>query len=698
MAQVLAVVGTDTEAGKTVVSAALVAALRARGVMAAGVKPVATGVAPGDAGEDATLLARASGLRPDECLLQGFLLPRSPLAAARAENAAVDMDALLHALRVCAAAPGLDLLLVEGVGGLLVPLTERHTVRDLVRSLGAPALVVGRAGLGTIGHCALTVEAARNAGIEVAGVVLCDTTGDVDAAFAAENAAQVAAQCDVPVLGVLPHVAATDDINALARAAEEALDLDALQSALRARAGDARAAADAEVVQLDRRHLWHPFTQTSEWLAEEPVVVQRGEGCWLVDAQGRRYLDGVASLWANVHGHAHPRLDAALRAQAGRIAHSTFLGLTHEPGARLAAELCAVAPQGLTRVFYSEAGAAAVEVALRVALLAHRHRGDLRRTRFVSLVEAYHGDTPGAVSVGRSEPFHRGLDPLLFDAVRVPPPQVFVRDQQCDADDAERRSLDALRDTLQAHGDSVAALVVEPRMQGAAGMWPHHDSWLQAAAAMARDAGALVICDEVATGFGRTGDMFASAGAGVAPDILTVGKGLTGGYLPLAATLVGEELFELFTAPYAEHRTLYYGHTYTGNPLACAVARESLALFAQEDTLSRARALADRLAALLAPLHALPHVAQVRQRGVMAGIELCRGGLDQPFDPALRVGRQVVLAARRRGVVVRPLGDVVVLNPPLSLSDAEASLLVEAVAESVVEVGAGLMLHALVQP
>lgn len=698
MAPILAVVGTDTEVGKTVVSAAVVAALRERGIRAVGVKPLATGVTPGDAGEDATLLAQASGVRPDECLLQGFALPRSPLAAARAEHAAVGIDALLHALRRRAAAPGLDLLVVEGVGGLLVPLTEQHTVRDLVRSLGAPAVVVGRAGLGTIGHCALTVEAARSAGIEVAGVVLCDTTGDVDAEFAAENAAQVAAQCGVRALGVLPHVAAIDDINALAAAAAEALDLDALQAALRRHTDEARAAADAEVVQLDRRHAWHPFTQTSEWLDEDPVVVQRGEGCWLVDAQGRRHLDGVASLWANVHGHAHPRLDAALRAQTGRIAHSTFLGLTHEPGARLAAELCAAAPEGLTRVFYSEAGAAAVEVALRIALLAQRHRGERQRTRFVSLVEAYHGDTPGAVSVGRSEPFHRGLDPLLFDVLRVPPPQVFVRDQRCDAGDAERRSLDTLRATLQAHGDSVAALVVEPRMQGAAGMWPHRDTWLQRAAQLARDAGALVICDEVATGFGRTGDMFASAGAGVAPDILTVGKGLTAGYLPLSATLVREELFALFTAPYAEHRTLYYGHTYTGNPLACAVARESLALFAEEDTLSRARALADRLALLLAPLQALPHVAQVRQRGVMVGIELCQGGLDEPFDPALRVGRQVILAARRRGVIVRPLGDVVVLNPPLVLSDAEASLLVEAVAESIVEVGAGLMLHALVQP
>lgn len=683
-APILAVVGTDTEAGKTAVSAALVAALRARGVVVEAVKPVATGVAPGEAGEDATLLARAAGMQPQDALLAGFALPRSPLAAARAEGRSVDVDALVRTVRDRAERPELEVLLVEGVGGVLVPLTERATVRDLVRRLDARVVVVGRAGLGTIGHCAMTVEACRDGGLPLAGVILSDVDGSTPAEFAAENAAQIAAQCGVPVLGVLPHVADISDMNALAAAAESSLDLDALLAALRAPLLDTD-----EVVRLDRAHAWHPFTQTSEWLDDDPLVVHRGEGCHLVDSEGRRYLDGVASLWANVHGHAHPRLDAALREQAGRIAHSTFLGLTHEPGARLAAELCAVAPPGLTRVFYSEAGAAAVEVALRVALLAQRHRGEPRRTRFVSLVEAYHGDTPGAVSVGRSEPFHTGLDPLLFETLRVPPPHRLERDG-FDTAEAEQRSLDALARTLRDNYGQVAALVIEPRMQGAAGMWPHGDAWLRRATAMARDAGALVICDEVATGFGRTGDMFASAGAGVEPDIMSVGKGLTGGYLPLSATLVREEIFDRFTAPYGEHRTLYYGHTYTGNPLACAVARASLALFDEEDTLSRARALADRLAMLLAPVAALPHVAQVRQRGVMCGIELCAGGLDEPFDPALRVGRRVILAARRRGVVVRPLGDVVVLNPPLVLGDAEASLLVEAVAESIVEVCSAL--------
>jgi adenosylmethionine-8-amino-7-oxononanoate aminotransferase len=269
----------------------------------------------------------------------------------------------------------------------------------------------------------------------------------------------------------------------------------------------------------------------------------------------------------------------------------------------------------------------------------------------------------------------------------VPPPQLVRARQGGDsAEAAERGALAALRRAVEEVGDRLAAIVIEPRVQGAAGIWPHSDDWLRAVAAEARRCGALLICDEVATGFGRTGDLFACGGAGVEPDILTLGKGLSGGYLPLSATLVGDDLFDLFTAPYPEHRTLYYGHTFTANPLACAVSRASLALFEEEGTLERARALGRRLGDRLGEIAGLPGVTEVRRCGVMAGIELGGGALDRPFDPALRVGRQVILAARRRGVIVRPLGDVVVINPPLVMADAEADLLVEAIAESIVEV------------
>ena len=651
------------------VAAGLTNALKLRGLSVDAVKLVATGTADGEPGDDAELLGAASGRPAADSVLAAFVLPRSPLAAATAEGRTIDTDALVAAVRE--RARRVDVLVLEGAGGLLVPLTRRHTIADVFRTLDVETVIVGRAGLGTINHCALTVQVARDRGLRVAGVVLSNALDD-DAAFAAENATQISAQCDVPVLGVVPRIATPRDIASISDACSAHIDIDALVHS----ASDA-VVQRARTVTADHAHVWHPFTQTMEWLDEEPLVIRSGEGCWLIDEDGRRYLDGVASLWANVHGHAHPVLDRALREQAGRLAHGTFLGQTHAPGALLAEELARLTPAGLDRVFYSEAGAAAVEVALRVALLAHARRGNRTRTRFLSLQDSYHGDTAGAVSVGRSEPFHHGLDPLLFDVVRIPPPHA----------GGEERSLAALDAALATQGDTLAAFVVEPRMQGAAGMLPHSDGWLRTATARARDAGLLIVYDEVATGFGRTGDMFACLGAGVTPDILVLGKGLSGGYLPLSATVVTEELYDLFTGPYAEHRTLYYGHTYSGNPLACAVARASLGLFAAERTVERGRELATALTRELRALEQYDLVAEVRQRGVMAGIQL-RGRSGARLDPALRMGRRVTLAARSRGVIVRPLGDVVVINPPLVMSAAEAARLVAAVAESIEEAGA----------
>jgi adenosylmethionine-8-amino-7-oxononanoate aminotransferase len=661
MGRIVAVTGTGTGVGKTVLTASLCAALRDRGVDCRAIKAVATGVVPGEDGEDAELLRSVSG--GARAVLETFELARSPLAAAAAEGRELDVEVLARSVEALAAE--CDLLLVEGVGGLLVPLTPRQTVRDLLRRLDAEVVIAALPGLGTINHTALTVDATRAGGLRLLGVVLVDVMGGEDPELVAENAGRIATQCDTPVLGVLPHLGDAAGVAALA-AAGEALDLAALLAV--------RPDPTETVVAADRHHAWHPFTQTSEWQEESPLVVRSGEGCWLVDESGRRYLDGISSLWCTVHGHAHPALDRAARDQLGRIAHSTFLGQTHAPGALLAEELAAVAPAGLVRVFYCEAGAAAVEAGLRIALLAQRHAGHAERTHFVALGDAYHGDTAGAVSVGRSEPFHTGLDPILFPAHTIPSPHL-----------DEAASLRALAGLLDRRGSEVAALIVEPRVQAASGMLTHSDGWLRDAAGLARRHGALLIADEVATGFGRTGDLFAVAGAGVLPDILCLGKGLSGGYLPLSAVLVTEEIFDRFTGAPTEHRTLYYGHTYTGNPLACAVARASLRLFDEERTLESARRLAATLGRLLDTRVAeLPGVHQVRRRGVMSGIELRRDG--SPFPPELRVGRRVILAARDRGVVVRPLADTIVLNPPLTLSDGEAELLVTTVGEAISEV------------
>ena len=445
---------------------------------------------------------------------------------------------------------------------------------------------------------------------------------------------------------------------------------------------------NVDVADLDRRFLWHPFTQMRDWLTGEPLVIESAEGNHLIDAQGRRYLDGVSSLWCNVHGHRHPMLDAAVRAQLDRVAHTTMLGLTHPGAAELAARLVPLAPKGLTRVFYSDAGATAVEIALKIAFQACQLRGDTKRTRFASLVEAYHGDTIGAIAVGYSETFHRFYRPLLFDVLRLTPPHLFRWRDGMTEEAACAAAIDEARTKLRAHGHELAALIVEPLVQGAAGMWMHPPEYLAELAKLAREAGTLLICDEVATGFGRTGTFFACEQAGVSPDLLCVGKGITGGYLPLAATFASEALFEAFLAPYEDFVAFFHGHTYTGNPLACAAGLASLDVFDQEQTMTHvqglARVLGEKLEREIAPL---AHVGDVRRRGLMTGIELVQDRATRAAYPsAARIGHRVCDAVRKHGVILRPLGPVIVLMPPLSLRMDELDLLVSATAKAILEV------------
>jgi adenosylmethionine-8-amino-7-oxononanoate aminotransferase len=444
----------------------------------------------------------------------------------------------------------------------------------------------------------------------------------------------------------------------------------------------------ATLVAWDRRHLWHPFTQMADWMDEEPLVVASAEGCTLIDTDGRRYLDGVSSLWCNVHGHRHPRLDAALREQIDRVAHTTLLGLGSVPAIELAHALQRLVPPGLTRVFYSDAGATAVEAALRIALQYHQLRGSPARVRFASLVEGYHGDTLGAVGVGYSETFHRFVAAATVPAVRLTPPHVFRWQHGLEAEAAVDAALAEAERTLAAHAASLAAVIVEPLVQGAAGMWIHPPRYLARLAESARRHGILLIADEVATGFGRTGTMFACEQAGITPDLMCLAKGLSGGYLPLAATLATEEVFATFLAPYEDFRAFFHGHTFTGNALACAVALASLRVFEEEHTLERLQPkiahLRVRLAREVAPL---PHTGEVRQQGVMIGIELVADRARRtPYDPAARVGQRIVRAARARGVVIRPLGSVIVLMPPLAISMAELDRLIDVARDAIVEV------------
>ena len=414
--------------------------------------------------------------------------------------------------------------------------------------------------------------------------------------------------------------------------------------------------------QLDQQHLWHPFTQQQGWAEEEPVVIDRAEGTTLIDSAGRRYIDGVSSLWCNVHGHRHRGIDRAVRDQLDRVSHSTMLGLTHAPAAELASRLVAIAPPGLNRVFYSDSGSTATEIALKMAFQYWQQQGGeaTRRTSYVCLRDAYHGDTVGAVSVGGIDLFHACYGPLLFDAHQVAP-----------GDAAE------LECVLDFHDGEIAAVIVEPLVQGAAGIRVQPPGYLRAVRELCDRHDVLLICDEVATGFGRTGTMFACEQEGVAPDLMCVAKGLTGGYLPLAATLATERIYEGFLGAHEDFRTFFHGHTYTGNPLACAAAIASLEAFEREGTLLKLQPKIRLLAELLGDVARMDEVAEVRGRGFMAGIDLGE------HDPALRLGHRVTLEARGRGAIVRPLGDTVVLMPPLAISKAELRRLVEITADSI---------------
>ncbi len=438
--------------------------------------------------------------------------------------------------------------------------------------------------------------------------------------------------------------------------------------------------------ELDKKYLWHPFTQMREWTESEPLVVARAEGNFLVDVEGRKYLDGVSSLWVNVHGHCRQEIDRAIVDQLGRVAHSTLLGLSGVPSIELAERLVKITPDGLDRVFYSDSGSTAVEVALKIAFQYWKNVGHERKTLFVTLSQAYHGDTIGSVSLGGIDLFHSIFSPLLFHTLSIPTPFPY-RYSGVSPEECRDRCLDHFRALAEDRGDEIAAIIVEPLVQGAAGMIVHPNGFLKGIESICRKHGILLICDEVATGFGRTGKMFACEHEDVRPDLMTLAKGLSGGYLPLAATMATEEIYNAFLGAHTDYRTFFHGHSYTGNALACAAACANLDLFDSQKVLEKAQAkislLGELLAAEIAPL---PHVGEIRQCGFMVGIELVENrSLRTAYSPELRMGARVTQHVRQHGVILRPLGDVVVHMPPLSITPDEIRLLVSATAKSIAE-------------
>ncbi|RKU12737.1 adenosylmethionine--8-amino-7-oxononanoate transaminase [Candidatus Poribacteria bacterium] len=430
----------------------------------------------------------------------------------------------------------------------------------------------------------------------------------------------------------------------------------------------------------DKDYLWHPFTQMRDWLAEEPIIIERGEGVYLIDVDGNRYLDGIASMWTNVHGHNHPELNAALKSQLDKIAHSTLLGYSNIPAIQLAQKLVEITPKGLDKVFYSDNGSTAVEVALKMAFQYWQHQAQPQRKLFIHFDKAYHGDTVGAMSVGGIESFHNTYNSLLFKSIRVSAPETYRSSNVVDdsAETLKTRWLDTVEQTLSEHSEQVAGIILEPLVQGAGGMLIAPKGFLKELATLAKKWGTLLIVDEVMTGFGRTGKMWACEHENVTPDFLCTAKGLAAGYLPLAATLTTDEIYNAFLGEYRDLKTFFHGHTFTGNPLACAVALENIAIFERENLLDRLQTTIKHFQNQLQEFYTLPHVGDVRVCGMAAGIELMKNpDTYTPYPFEEKVGIQVCKAALAQGAVLRPLVNTIVLMPPLQISISELNSLLD---------------------
>ncbi|MBI3754601.1 MAG: adenosylmethionine--8-amino-7-oxononanoate transaminase [Deltaproteobacteria bacterium] len=441
--------------------------------------------------------------------------------------------------------------------------------------------------------------------------------------------------------------------------------------------------------KVDKKHLWHPFTQMREWEKEIPLIIERGEGNYLIDTDGGKYFDGTSSLWVNVHGHRKKEIDDAIKKQIDKISHSTLLGLGNVPSIELAEKLVRIAPKGLTKVFYSDNGSTAVEIALKMAFQYWRQLrtpSSKPRTKFVAFTGAYHGDTFGSMSVGEIDVFVEKYKPLLFPTYKAYYPYCY----RCPIDKkypsckiacikklAPDCSYQGFEEILKKYHREIAACIIEPIVQGAVGMIVSPHGFLKEVRRLCTKYNILLIADEVATGFGRTGKLFACGHENVTPDFLCLAKGITGGYLPLAATLTTNKIYKAFLGRYEEFKTFFHGHTYTGNPLGCAAAIANLNIFKKERTIQKLKPKIVLLSGLLEDFKALPHVGDVRQKGLIAGIELVRNKrTKEPFQTEERVGHKVCMEARKHGLIIRPLGNVIVIMPPLSVTKEEIKRIV----------------------
>jgi adenosylmethionine-8-amino-7-oxononanoate transaminase/dethiobiotin synthase len=679
------VTGVDTAVGKTVVAGALSAALRRRGLRVGVMKPVQTGSSRAEDGGlsgDALFLVRWSGCEssPDVVNPYYFREPISPYHAAMNEGVELEPVKIVSAYRELSA--NHDIVIVEGAGGILTPFTRDMTMGGLARMLNLPLIIVSHPYLGHINHTAVTALAANSLGLDVMGIIFSIRVGEP---VAEPDAGLIEEMTGVKVLGVLPFLCGLINEDTLSYIFESSVDVPALLDSLFSQASDERR---KEIERKDKKYLWHPFTQMKDWMSEPATVIQSAQGVTLRDMDGGEYLDAFSSYWCNIHGHGEPRLARALSNQMGKIAHSTFLGYSNVPAVEFAEELIAVAPDGLTRVFYSDDGSTAVEAAIKMSYQYWRQvEPGSQRRRFLSLSSAYHGDTVGAMSVGGIALYHEKFRDLLMDVDFAPAPYCYRCPMGLKRDGCALACAKAVEDKLVQGAGTFCAMIIEPLVQCPAGIITAPDGYLKRVADACAATGVLLIADEVATGFGRTGTMFACQLEAVTPDIMALSKSITSGTMPFAATLATEKVFGAFLGDYAERKTFFHGHTYTGNQLGAALALESLRLIKERGIVAQVNEKAEAIRPALEGLRQLKHVGDTRQRGLIIGVELVKDkATKEPYPWEDKIGARVCQEAKLRGLMARPLGGVIPLFPAPSAKTAEIMKMAAILRDSIIAV------------
>lgn len=696
--------GTDTGVGKTIAASVIAVGLKKKGWSVGFMKPVQTGAlleGENRFSPDLEFSQRALGLPYPENHSTfsyhpqvPYLLkePLAPYVAAKLEEVEIQPSRLLDSAKWLA--QHYDFLIIEGAGGVLVPITQDYLMIDLIKDLGYPVVLVGRTRLGTINHTLLTLEALRNRSIPIAGLVFNNPEPEIGDICEQTNPEVIEAFGQVPILGIFPHLSdMASQEEGGARRAIEALAFDHLKLPQLSQVSDdgclcqEQKQRSAELKAWDKKYLWHPFTQMQSWVKDDPLVIEEGRGVYLIDSDGQEYIDGVASLWTNVHGHRKQAIDQAINRQLSKIAHSTFLGLTHAPAIILAKRLIELAPEGLSRVFYSDNGATACEIALKMSYQYWQQQGRSEKKGFIYFENSYHGDTLGAVSVGGLELFHSLYRPLLFQAHRVASPYCYRCPWALSPVSCHFRCLDDLERVLSAKAAEICALIIESCVQGAGGILVEPPGFLAKVRELCSRYEILMIADEVAVGFGRTGQMFACQHEQVSPDLLCLAKGLTAGYLPMAATLTTEAIYKGFLGDYSQMKTFFHGHTYTGNPLACSAALANLEIFEKERVLEQLKEKIQFMGEKLQNFQDLSHVGDIRQKGLLAGLELVKEPISkEPYPLEEQIGIKVIVETRKRGVILRPLGNVIVLMPPLSITLPELQKMLSITYEAIAKV------------